>query len=164
MESREGWSQHATFQLEVLQADRPSATLKSLQGSAIVIDFWATWCPGCVAALPHFNELAERFKGQSVRFIAATDEDKTVVLPFLKRRPISAWVGIDARGETFSRFGIDGRPQVALIDANGVLRGILQPSEVTADTVERLVAGHYPAYSRDTCGRTGHPPTSAASS
>lgn len=34
-----------------------------------VINFWATWCPPCVQELPDFNELAETYKGQSVKIL-----------------------------------------------------------------------------------------------
>src|SRR5436853_64351 len=55
-------------------------TLESLKGQAIALEFWATWCTGCVWQIPHLNALAEQFKDAPVRFISITDEsDKGLV-------------------------------------------------------------------------------------
>jgi thiol-disulfide isomerase/thioredoxin len=39
------------------------------KGKVYVIDFWATWCGGCIASFPHISAVAEKYKDQ-VRFIS----------------------------------------------------------------------------------------------
>ena len=117
------------------------ATWESLKGNAVVIEFWATWCSGCVAQIPHLNELVARFKDKPVRFISVTDEDKSVVAAFLPKCPISGWVALDPSSVTFKRFAIYGRPYTALVDANGVLRGMTPPTEVNESLIDQLLAG-----------------------
>jgi len=76
---------------QVLQA--PSGTEASwekLGGKVVVLEFWATWCAPCIAAIPHLNELADHFKGKPVQFIAITDEKADVVEGFLKKRAMRA--------------------------------------------------------------------------
>ena len=46
--------------------------LADLKGNVLVFDFWATWCPPCVAAMPGLNELAEEMKDQGVKVVAIT--------------------------------------------------------------------------------------------
>lgn len=129
--------------LELLNAPTgATATLAALKGQAVVLEFWATWCSGCVAQIPHLNELTEKFKDKPVRFISVTDEDeRSVVSAFLVKRPIMGWVALDARGTTFKRYGIIGRPYTALIDANGILRALVPPTEVQESTIEELLRG-----------------------
>ncbi len=32
--------------------------MSSLRGKAVIVDFWDTWCPPCIKALPHLQELS----------------------------------------------------------------------------------------------------------
>jgi thiol-disulfide isomerase/thioredoxin len=36
--------------------------LASLKGKVVFINFWATWCPPCIAEMPSINDLQSRFK------------------------------------------------------------------------------------------------------
>jgi thiol-disulfide isomerase/thioredoxin len=127
--------------VELLQAPSGArASWDSLKGQAVVLDFWSTWCTGCVAEIPRLNAIAEKFKDSPVRFIYVTDEDQETVSRFLARRPISGWVALDTNGAAFRAFGVEGRPLAAFIDKNGVLRGEtnLEPTE---SQVQDLLAG-----------------------
>ena len=37
--------------------DGKPVTLKSMRGSVVVLDFWATWCGPCQMSLPMLNKL-----------------------------------------------------------------------------------------------------------
>ena len=61
--------------------------VKALEkGKIYVVEFWATWCSGCVAQIPHLNELTRKLKDRPVRFISVTDEDRDVISAFLAKR------------------------------------------------------------------------------
>lgn len=73
------------FTLSGLDGDK--LQLSSLLGKVVVIDFWATWCVPCRAQHPLYNEVKAKFKDRNdVVFLAVdTDEDHTLVKPFLKQ-------------------------------------------------------------------------------
>jgi len=53
--------------------------LGDLKGKVIFLNFWATWCPPCLAEMSGVNKLYEKFKGdQDVIFILA-DADGNLV-------------------------------------------------------------------------------------
>ena len=120
-------------------------TLASLHGRIVVLEFWATWCGGCIAAIPHLNETADQVKDKPVTFISVTDEDAGVVKAFLQKRTMKSWIGIDKEGATFARYGILGRPQTLIIDGDGILRAATGPEQVTVALLENALAGRYPA-------------------
>ena len=66
----------------------PSKTLKdekfdwgSLKGNYVVIDFWATWCGPCLAAIPYLEELQAKYAGKNLKFIGySIDADRELSL------------------------------------------------------------------------------------
>ena len=129
------------MKLDSLIGDQPvAAALDGLKGKVLVLEFWATWCGPCVDAIPHLNELMEKFAGR-IEFVSVTDEEAGVVEAFLKKKPIRGWVGFD-RSKTMSKqYGFEGIPDTVLIDAAGKVAGITHPSQLKADHLEDLLAG-----------------------
>jgi uncharacterized protein (TIGR03435 family) len=126
----------------ILQApDGAVATWEALRGKAVVLEFWATWCGPCVAAIPHLNELAEQFKDQPVQFIAITAEEEDVVKPFLQKRPIRAWIGLDADKATSEAYEVTSIPRTILVDKKGRVAAVTHPAAVTPQVLEDLLAG-----------------------
>jgi thiol-disulfide isomerase/thioredoxin len=62
------------------QQDNP-VQVSSLKGNVIFLNFWATWCPPCVAELPGIQKLYKKH-GESVVFLLVTDQEPSVVEAF----------------------------------------------------------------------------------
>lgn len=101
-------------------AEWVSAQPPTMNGKTLVLEFWATWCGGCIEAMPHLNKMAERFGNDSILFISinAYDERERIER-FLERNPLKA---IDKDRETAENFQVQAMPQTFLIDKNGWLR------------------------------------------
>ena len=117
---------------------------EALKGQATILEFWATWCGPCVAAIPHFNELAEEFSDQPVRFLSITDEDESIIEPFLDSQPISGWVGLDLDRSVFRDYAVAGIPATVMVDKEGVIQAVTHPQHVTKAALLDLVAGRRP--------------------
>jgi uncharacterized protein (TIGR03435 family) len=112
---------------------------ESLRNNVVVLEFWATWCAPCIAAIPHLNELAVRFKDKPVRFISITPEDEDVVVSFLKRRLIKTWIGLDASQKTQTTYSAESMPKTILIDAGGKIAAIMEPKQLTEEMLNSLL-------------------------
>lgn len=50
--------------------------LEDLRGQVIFLHFWASWCPPCLEEIPRWIAAAPRFKGQPVKLVAITVDEK----------------------------------------------------------------------------------------
>lgn len=118
---------------------------KDLEGKAVVLEFWATWCDPCVESIPHLNQLAERFGGRPVVFLSVTDESEADVRAFLKDHPMNSWIAPEAGAGVFKAFRVYSRPHTVLIDRDGRVAAFTSPSDVTEAAVMALLSSKAPA-------------------
>ncbi len=117
------------------------ASWDALEGEVVVLEFWATWCGPCVAAIPHLNKLAEKYEDKPVRFISITDEPREKIEAFLQKRPIKAWVGLDTDRSMHRDYGIKAIPHTVLIGLDGKVAAVTYPTAVTSAVLDNLLAG-----------------------
>jgi uncharacterized protein (TIGR03435 family) len=118
-----------------------TASWEALRGKAVVLEFWATWCGPCVAAIPHLNELAEKYADKPIQFIAVTNEREESVTRFLRKKPIRAWIGLDTDQSMHRAYNVHGVPMTVLVNPQGVIAGITYPTQLTAAVLDDLLAG-----------------------
>lgn len=113
------------------------------KGKVYVVDFWATWCGGCIASFPHLSAIADKHK-ENVRFLSVDSYELDVlkkggnpvsaVKAFLETpqgKRLSVDVSVDRDSSMFSRwikplrrrgfpttFVIDQQGKLAWIDVN----------------------------------------------
>lgn len=79
-------------------AGKPVAT-DQFKGKILVLDFWATWCVPCLAEVPKFNHLQEKYKDRGVQVIGITlaSGDAKEVKPFVTQNKMkySIFIGDD---------------------------------------------------------------------
>ena len=127
---------------ELLNApEGAEATLDALSGKFVVLEFWATWCGPCVAAIPHLNELHETF-GDRMAFISVTDEDRATFEAFQEDEPVIAnWIGIDADRSLFEAYKVRGIPTTIILNDEGIVVARTHPSRLNTERMEAYLAG-----------------------
>lgn len=72
--------------------DGKTQTLNDLKGKAVVLDFWATYCPPCLDEIPHLNELQTKYGADNLQIVglhAGDAEDLAKVPAFAERLKIN---------------------------------------------------------------------------
>lgn len=57
---------------------------ETTKGKIVLVNFWATWCPPCIAEMPSMQKLYKDYKDK-VTFVFVSDESFNVVNPFLEK-------------------------------------------------------------------------------
>jgi thiol-disulfide isomerase/thioredoxin len=67
-----------------------TVNLKDHIGKAVLVNFWATWCPPCVAEIPDLNELYNQYKDKFTLIGVSVDrEDVKVIQEFYLKAKMS---------------------------------------------------------------------------
>ena len=108
------------LELTDLQGQRWSSA--SLKGRAVVLNFWATWCPPCKEELPSLQTLHEIGGGQPVVIGINVRETASHVRRYLASTGMNFAVVLDPQAELAKRFGVTAFPTTLLIAPDGQIR------------------------------------------
>ena len=111
--------------------------LSDFRGKWLMVNFWATWCPPCLAEIPGLNDL--RRENIAVVGIAVSYADQKEVLDFIRQKNI-AYPVVLGNEDVASLFGgIDSLPTSFLYSPEGKLVGQHQ-GPLTPEEVGRFIA------------------------
>jgi peroxiredoxin len=114
--------------------DGKDLKLSDYRGKVVILDFWATWCGPCLAAMPHTQEVAKHYKDQGVVVLGScTSDTRAKFEGWVKTNqatyPDIIWSHDKAeRGaDRVSRklYGVSGIPTQFIIDREGRIADIV---------------------------------------
>jgi thiol-disulfide isomerase/thioredoxin len=89
-------------------------------GKPTVVNFWATWCPPCLAEMPELERAHQRF-GERVRFVGlAAESERKKVLDVSERFGISFDIA-EVDTATARAWNVTAFPSSFIVDGNGVV-------------------------------------------
>jgi len=102
--------------------DGSSVSLHDYRDRVVIVNFWATWCPPCIAEMPSLEQLARHLQHRGVAVVAVSvDEDATAVKRFVWAQQLSFTIALDPERLVASRYGTYKFPETYIIDRKGKL-------------------------------------------
>ena len=99
-----------------------SISLDELRGKVVLVNFWATSCPGCVKEMPEMIETYEQYKdrGFEIVAVAMSYDPPNYVANFVETRGLPFPVALDVDGGHARAFGnVQVTPTTFIIGKNG---------------------------------------------
>lgn len=118
------------------------------KGKIVVLDFWATWCPPCVAGLPKLVEYADKLKDAGVvLFPININEEPSIIKEFLAAKELKTPIVLEKGQEILGKYKVSPVPQTVIIDREGIVQivhiGIGELEEIPQQLAD-LAAGKKP--------------------
>ena len=104
-----------SWQLQAM--DGNSINFKEFKGEVVFVNFWATWCPSCVAEMSSLSELYKAY-GHKVNFIFLANDKQQKVQGYLERKGMELPVYF-SRGKEPKLLNSSTIPATYIIDAAG---------------------------------------------
>jgi thiol-disulfide isomerase/thioredoxin len=128
--------------------DGHHVSLADLKGKVVLVDFWATWCPPCIDAIPALNAILRKYGDQGLVILGVNvdalhenvRETKTA-LPTVRRFMVKhrvTWTNLQSgqpTGDLSDAYRVEQIPANFLIGRNGKVIAV----EQSGDALERAV-------------------------
>lgn len=96
--------------------------LADYQGKAIILNFWATWCPPCREEMPSMQRAHEAVSDDGIAMIAINvGEDADTIEQFLASYPVDFPLPMDLDSKVVQSYPVRGLPTTFVIDPEGRL-------------------------------------------
>ena len=132
--------EQALWQERFQTPDGAELAMQSFQGRPLLVNFWATWCPPCVAELPLLNAFFQEQAAQGWQVVGLAVDQPSAVRSFLARAPVQFPVGMAGLGGTDLARALGnltgGLPFTVVLGGNGQILH-RKMGQVTAQDLQR---------------------------
>jgi peroxiredoxin len=95
-------------------------SLADFRGKVVVLNFWATWCPPCVAETPSLETFAAKMQDRGVAVVGVSvDQDPGALQKFVEAYHLTYPIAQDPGRDVPARYGTYKFPETYIIDRSG---------------------------------------------
>ncbi len=112
--------------------------LSDLQGQAVLLYFWTTWCPPCRAEMPAIEATYQKYKDQGFRVLAVDAEELPAsVQNFVQEFGLTFQPLLDQTGAVAKRYRVRGLPVSYFVNRQGAITAV-QVGAINPQDIDRL--------------------------
>jgi thiol-disulfide isomerase/thioredoxin len=101
--------------------DGDKVLVTAYAGKAVVLTFWATWCPYCLKELPILENVQNKAGKDSMQVIAVNTEEREVFrrASRIMRKAMTLELVSDASAQAAEAYGVTGLPHMVIVGRDG---------------------------------------------
>lgn len=100
-------------------------TAEQMKGKVVLVDFYATWCGPCLAAIPHNNDLWKKYKDLGLVIVGVcTGSEQEQMAKIVRDKKMEYPTARDLDLKSQKAWGVHYYPTYAVIDRKGVVRSL----------------------------------------
>ncbi|HYC77914.1 MAG TPA: TlpA disulfide reductase family protein [Planctomycetota bacterium] len=120
-----------------------SVSLDQYKGKVLLIDFWATWCPPCMAEVPHVVAAYAKYKDRGFEVLGITlDNEETLPkMDEVMKAKGMTWRQIvnGKEADLAELYGVESIPTTYLVDQEGKIRRMNLRGKALEQALEKLL-------------------------
>ena len=118
-------------------------SLDKYKGKVLLLDFWATWCPPCLAEMPNIIKCYGEFKDRGFEIIGFAENDNNETLKNYLRTNSIQWPIVSKDNDHYEEvvrvYAIKNIPASFLIDKTGNLRHVNLTGDNLRNAIDQLI-------------------------
>ena len=122
-------------------------SLSDFRGKAVVVNFWASWCPPCKEEIPAMQNVFNQYQDDGFVLLAvnATNQDSiSNSEAFVKSNGITFPILYDKDGSVGNLYQVQAMPTTFIIDKSGIIKEIIiggpMPEALLQIRVEKILS------------------------
>ncbi len=129
-------------ELDVQNWRGDAISIEKSEGDIVVLNFWATWCGPCKAAMPTMNTLAKEYAEKGVRIIGICDDEKgaDTFAQICEQQNLQFPAALDTDGRsTGKKYERQWFPFIVIVDRHGAIRAKGLKPDALKDALNALL-------------------------